>query len=77
MSGDLLWALPEAFASRKPQSPHGNRPLGRDGGLRAYSPYYRERYRDLLDKVKVEDSTLLPVTSKRELITRFDDCTRE
>jgi phenylacetate-coenzyme A ligase PaaK-like adenylate-forming protein len=38
---------------------------------RANSPYYRELYRNLPDKV--EDATLLPVTSKRELMARFDD----
>ncbi|MFC9999813.1 phenylacetate--CoA ligase family protein [Nocardia sp. NPDC127526] len=41
---------------------------------RAGSPYYREMYRDLPQRV--EDSTLLPVTSKKKLMARFDDwCT--
>lgn len=38
---------------------------------RANSPYYHELYRDLPDQV--EDPTLLPVTSKRELMARFND----
>jgi phenylacetate-coenzyme A ligase PaaK-like adenylate-forming protein len=38
---------------------------------RANSPYFGEIYRDLPERV--EDPTLLPVTSKKELMTRFDD----
>lgn len=38
---------------------------------RANSPCYRELYRDLPDRV--EDPTLLPVTTKRALMARFDD----
>ncbi|PKW18187.1 phenylacetate--CoA ligase family protein [Saccharopolyspora spinosa] len=38
---------------------------------RANSVYYRELYRDLPDGV--DDPTLLPVTSKKELMARFDD----
>jgi phenylacetate-CoA ligase len=38
---------------------------------RAHSPYYRERYRGLPDGVA--DPTLMPVTSKRELMARFDE----
>jgi phenylacetate-CoA ligase len=38
---------------------------------RAHSPYYRELYRDLPDRIA--DPTLLPVTTKRELMDRFDD----
>lgn len=41
---------------------------------RANSPYYRERYKDLPDRI--EDTTLLPVTSKKKLMPRFNDwCT--
>lgn len=41
---------------------------------RANSPYYRELYKDLPERV--EDTTLLPVTSKKKLMARFDDwCT--
>jgi phenylacetate-coenzyme A ligase PaaK-like adenylate-forming protein len=38
---------------------------------RANSPYYRELYRGLPEQV--EDPTLLPVTSKRKLMPRFED----
>lgn len=38
---------------------------------RARSPYYREHYRHLPERVT--DPTLLPVTSKAELMPRFDD----
>lgn len=38
---------------------------------RANSPYYRELYRDLPERV--EDTTLLPVTDKNRLMARFDD----
>lgn len=38
---------------------------------RAHSPYYREHYRTLPDRVT--DPTQLPVTSKAELMPRFDD----
>ena len=41
---------------------------------RANSPYYRERYRSL--PARIEDSRLLPVTTKTELMAHFDDwCT--
>lgn len=38
---------------------------------RAHSPYYRELYRGLPEQV--EDPGLLPVTSKKTLMARFDD----
>lgn len=38
---------------------------------RANSPYYRELYKDLPERV--EDPTLLPVTDKKRLMARFDD----
>lgn len=38
---------------------------------RANSPYYRELYQNLPNRV--EDTTLLPVTSKKKLMPRFDD----
>ena len=41
------------------------------GFARANSPYYRELYRDLPERV--EDAALLPVTSKKNLMARFDD----
>ena len=38
---------------------------------RAHSPYYRGHYRDMPEQIT--DPTLLPVTSKAELMPRFDD----
>ena len=38
---------------------------------RAKSPYYRELYQGLPERI--EDSTLLPVTDKKQLMARFDD----
>lgn len=38
---------------------------------RAQSPYYREIYRDLPEKL--EDPKLLPVTDKKKLMARFDE----
>lgn len=38
---------------------------------RENSPYYRELYRELPERV--DDPALLPITSKRKLMTRFDD----
>lgn len=38
---------------------------------RANSPYYRELYRDLPDRV--ERAEQLPVTDKKTLMARFDD----
>lgn len=38
---------------------------------RANSPYFRKRYQDL--PAQVEDTALLPVTSKKELMDRFDE----
>ncbi|MFC4986750.1 hypothetical protein [Saliphagus infecundisoli] len=38
---------------------------------RANSPYYRELYRELPERV--DDPTLLPVTDKKELMAHFDD----
>ena len=74
MSEGLLFTLREAFASRKPAKV-AERQRARLAEMvafaRANSPYYRELYRDLPERV--EDPTLLPVTSKRELMARFDD----
>ncbi|GAA4324314.1 hypothetical protein GCM10023086_50660 [Streptomyces venetus] len=41
------------------------------GFARAHSPYYRELYRALPERV--EDPVLLPVTHKQNLMARFDD----
>ncbi|WP_202907125.1 hypothetical protein [Acidovorax sp. SD340] len=41
---------------------------------KAYSPYYRELYRDLPDRIESADQ--LPVTDKKKLMERFDEwCT--
>ncbi|MEO2092267.1 MAG: phenylacetate--CoA ligase family protein, partial [Gemmataceae bacterium] len=73
MGEGLLFTLREAFASRKPARV-AERQRARLAEVvahaRADSPYYRELYRDLPERV--EDPTLLPVTSKRELMARFD-----
>ena len=72
MSGGLAWTLPEAFASRQPAKVAERHALaGAVAFARAHSPYYRELYRDLPERV--EDPTLLPVTSKKKLMARFDD----
>ena len=42
---------------------------------RANSPYYRELYRDLPETV--DDPAVLSVTSKKELMARFDDWTTD
>ena len=41
------------------------------GFARAHSPYYQELYRELPDRV--EDPRVLPVTSKKALMPRFDE----
>lgn len=38
---------------------------------RAHSPYYREHYRELPEHI--EDPTVLPITSKKTLMGRFDE----
>lgn len=74
MSEGLLWTLREAFASRKPET------VARRGrarlteavaSARANSPYYRELYEGLPERV--DDVTLLPVTGKQKPMARFDD----
>lgn len=74
MSEGLFWTLREAFTSRAPKKVAGRqraRLAEMVAFARAHSPYYRDLYRDLPERV--EDPTLLPVTSKRELMARFDD----
>lgn len=57
---------PEAVAQRQ-----GMRLAEMVRHARAHSVYYRELYARLPDRV--EDSTLLPVTTKRTLMSRFDE----
>jgi phenylacetate-coenzyme A ligase PaaK-like adenylate-forming protein len=74
MSEGLLWKVREAFASRKPAKVakwQRARLTEMVAYARANSPYYRDLYRDLPDQF--EDPTLLPITSKRALMARFDD----
>ena len=74
MSESFLWTLREAFASRKPEKV-AERQRARlaemVGHARANSPYYRELYQGLPERI--EDATLLPVTDKKKLMARFDD----
>ena len=74
MSEGLPWTLRQAFASRKPEKVMERqraRLAEAVASARANSPYYRELYAGLPERV--EDATLLPVTSKRKLMARFDD----
>lgn len=76
MSKSVLWLLWDARRAGK-QGPTAieRRQRARLAEMvifaRANSPYYRELYQDLPQRV--EDLTLLPVTSKKELMARFDD----
>jgi phenylacetate-coenzyme A ligase PaaK-like adenylate-forming protein len=66
--------LREAFASRKPENvaeQRRTRLAEMVAFARAHSPYYRELYHDLPQRV--EDPALLPVTDKKKLMARFDD----
>ncbi|BBL79046.1 hypothetical protein Rxycam_00636 [Rubrobacter xylanophilus DSM 9941] len=71
-----LWLLRDARRARK-QGPAAieRRQRARLAGMVAFacanSPYYRKLYRDLPEKI--EDPTLLPITSKKALMARFDD----
>lgn len=76
MSESLLWLLRDTRSARK----HGPTALAQRQRIRladmvafarANSPYYRELYRDLPQRVA--DPTLLPVTDKRKLMANFDD----
>ena len=70
----LWWKFRVAFASQNPEKVL-QRQRARLADIvahaRAKSPYYRDFYRGLPEGV--DDPTLLPVTSKRELMARFDD----
>jgi phenylacetate-CoA ligase len=76
MSESLLWLLRDTRRVRKQgQAAIAQRQRGRFTEMvafaRTHSPYYRELYQGL--PKRVEDPTLLPVTSKKELMARFDD----
>ena len=57
---------PDAIAQRQ-----RTRLAGIVAHARAHSPYFRELYKGLPDRV--EDPSLLPVTDKKQLMARFDD----
>jgi phenylacetate-coenzyme A ligase PaaK-like adenylate-forming protein len=76
MSESLLWLLRDTRSARK----HGPAAIAQRrrarlaeivGFARANSPYYRDRYRDLPERI--ENPTLLPITTKKALMARFDD----
>ncbi len=74
MTEGLIWTLRHAFASRKPESVMQRQRMGLAeivAHARSHSPYYRELYRSVPERV--EDATLLPATSKQKLMARFGD----
>ena len=76
MSESLLWLVIDSRRARKLGSAaimqrQRERLAEMVAFARANSPYYRELYRDLPEQV--DDLTLLPVTSKKKLMARFDD----
>jgi phenylacetate-CoA ligase len=76
MSERMLWLLWDTYRAKKQgQSAIVQRQRKRLADMVAYaranSPYYRELYHDLPDRV--EDPTLLPVTSKKQLMPCFDN----
>ena len=74
MSEGLLSALQEAFTSLEPHKVEQRqrvRLAAMVSHARAMSPYYRHLYRNLPDQV--DDARLLPVTTKKKLMARFDD----
>ena len=76
MNESLLWLLLDTRRARK-QGPTAiaQRQRARLAEIvsyaRANSPYYRELYRGLPERV--EDPTLLPITDKKKLMARFDE----
>ncbi|MFI7676336.1 phenylacetate--CoA ligase family protein [Actinophytocola sp. NPDC049390] len=76
MTESRFWLLRDARAAHKQGAEAiARRQRGRLADTvsfaRAHSPYYREHYRNLPERVT--DPTLLPVTSKAELMPRFDE----
>ncbi|MCZ7379884.1 phenylacetate--CoA ligase family protein [Micromonospora sp. WMMC250] len=75
MGKDMVGLLRDTRRARR-QGPDAVRPRQRDrlaqmvAVARAGSPYYHQLYRNL--PARVEDPTLLPVSSKQELMARFD-----
>ena len=76
MTDGLLWFARQARSIRRQTSEaieqrQRARLAEMVGHARANSPYYRELYQNLPERV--EDATLLPVTDKKKLMARFDD----
>jgi phenylacetate-coenzyme A ligase PaaK-like adenylate-forming protein len=76
MSENILGLLRDMHSARKQgpaviSQPQRARLSEMIAFARANSPYYRELYHDLPERV--EDPTLLPVTSKKALTEHFDD----
>ena len=80
MSESALWLLRDARKARK-QGPaavaHRQRVRLAEivAFTRAHSPYYRELYQALPQRV--EDASRLPITDKKKLMARFDDWTTD
>jgi hypothetical protein len=76
MSENILWLLRDARRARKQGQPAiARRQRARLTEMvahaRAHSPYYRELYKNLPDRI--EDPSMSPVTCKKKLPERFDD----
>jgi hypothetical protein len=76
MSESILRLLRDARRTRKQGQPaiarrQRSRLAEMVAHARTHSPYYRELYKDLPDRV--EDHSMLPVACKKELMERFDD----
>lgn len=76
MKDNILWLLFDAYRARKQgiasiEQRQQVRLAEMVDFARKNSPYYRELYQNLPEQV--EDSTYLPVTSKKELIEHFND----
>mgnify|MGYP001188782858 CR=1 FL=1 len=76
MSENLLWLLLDTLKARR----QGLAAIERRQRIRlaemitfarAHSPYYRELYKDLPERV--EDTSLLPITSKKDLMAHLND----
>lgn len=76
MSENILWRLRDIRQARQ-QGPAAIKQRQRKrfaeivAYARANSPYYRELYKGLPDRV--EDPTLLPIADKKKLMARFHD----
>lgn len=76
MSENFLWLLFDTWRARRQglaeiERRQRTRLAEMVAFARANSPYYRELYKDLPERV--EDPTLLPVTNKKKLMAHFND----